>query len=353
MLRLAMHDPAYKRLFSRPHMVKDLLSGFVARGWSDDLDFSTLESVPASFSNDRLRERHGDIVWQVHFRGERLYLMLLLEFQSTVDSAMAVRVMTYTGLLYQKLIDEGVLSRYGKLPPVLPIVIYNGSSPWTAAEDVAEMVAGRGETLAPYQPSQRYYLLDERRIGAHDLPSRNLMSALITLETNRERERTPALVAALIERLRELGDTALTRVFQEWVTQVLAPRRKWDAEMESMAILEEVRTMLAETVREWTADWVAEGREQGLKEGIEQGIEQGIERGIERGIEQERRHGIEQERRLLCRQAARKFRAETAPRLSALLERLTDPERLAQVGEWIIDCETEEDLLDRVRRAIP
>ena len=112
-----------------------------------------------------------------------------------------------------------VLSRYGKLPPVLPIVIYNGSSPWTAAEDVAEMVAGRGETLAPYQPSQRYYLLDERRIGAHDLPGRNLMSALIALETNRERERTPALVAALIERLRELGDTALTRVFQEWVTQ--------------------------------------------------------------------------------------------------------------------------------------
>ena len=191
------------------------------------------------------------------------------------------------------------------------------------------MVAGRGETLAPYQPSQRYYLLDERRIGAHDLPGRNLMSALIALETNRERERTPALVAALIERLRELGDTALTRVFQEWVTQVLAPRRKWDPEMESMAILEEVRTMLAETVREWTADWVAEGREQGLKE------------------------GIEQERRLLCRQAARKFRAETAPRLSALLESLTDPERLAQVGEWIIDCETEEELLDRVRRAIP
>ena len=99
--------------------------------------------------------------------------------------------------------------------------------------------------------------------------------------------------------------------------------------------------MLAETVREWTADWVAEGREQGLKEGIEQGIERGIEQGIE------------QERRLLCRQAARKFRAETAPRLSALLESLTDPERLAQVGEWIIDCETEGDLLDRVRRAIP
>ncbi len=332
-----MQDPAYKRLFSRPHLIQDLLRGFVARGWGDGLDFSTLTPIPASFSSDRMRERHGDVVWQIQFRKERLYLMLLLEFQSTVDYGMAVRIMTYTGLLYQKLIEDGVLRRHGKLPPVLPIVIYNGRHRWTAAEEVAEMIAGGGETLAPYQPSQRYYLLDERRMGAHDLPGHNLMSALIALESNRDRERTPELVGALIERLRELGDPALTQVFQAWLTQVLAPRRKWGAEVESMAVLEEVRSMLAESVREWTADWVAEGREQGLKE----------------GIEQERRQGVEQERRLLCRLAARKFRAETAPRLSALLQRLTDQERLAQVGEWIIECATEGELLDRVRNVVP
>ena len=340
-----MHDPAYKRLFTRPHLVQDLLRGFVARDWSEELDFSTLRSVPASFSSDRLRERHGDVVWQIQFRGERLYLMLLLEFQSAVDASMAVRVMTYTGLLYQKLIEDGVLRRDGKLPPVLPIVIYNGSRRWTAAAEVAEMIAGGGPALAPYQPSQRYYLLDERMVGAHALPRNNLMSALVALESNRDRERAPELVGALIEQLRELGDTTLTHVFQEWLTQVLIPRRKWGAEVESMAVLEEVQSMLAETVQEWTADWVAEGREQGLKEGIEQGIEQGIGQGIEQGIEQERR--------LLCRQAARKFRAETASRLSALLQRLADPEHLAQVGEWIIECETEGDLLDRVRNVVP
>ena len=323
-----MHDPAYKRLFSQRLVVQDLLRGFVAREWSDALDFSTLAPVPASFVSDRMRDRHGDLVWQVRFRGDWLYLMVLLEFQSSVDPAMAVRVLTYTGLLYEKLVDDGVLSEHGKLPPVLPIVIYNGSGRWTAAEDVAEMIAGGGDALARHQPALRYYLLDEGSIGADDLPGRNLVSALIALETNRERERTPALVAALIERLRELGSAELTRVFQEWVDQVLAPRVPRSAESEPLARLEEVRTMLAERVKEWTAEWVAEGREQGLKE------------------------GIEQERRLLSRQAARKFEAETAPRLSALLERVADPERLAEVGEWIIACETEEELLARVQAAI-
>ena len=99
--------------------------------------------------------------------------------------------------------------------------------------------------------------------------------------------------------------------------------------------------MLSESVREWTAEWVEEGRAQGLKEGIEQ------------GIEQERRQGMEQERRLLCRQAARKFGRETGPRLSVLLERLTDRESLAQVGEWIIACDAEAKLLDSVRGRNP
>ena len=336
-----MHDPAYKRLFSQPRMVQDLMRGFVAPDWSDALDFSTLKPVPASFVSHRLRQRHGDLVWQVRFRDDWLYLLLLLEFQSTIEPAMAVRVLTYTSLLYEKLIDDGVLREHGKLPPVLPIVIYNGSKRWTAAEDVAAMIAFGGKALAPYQPSLRYYLLDEGRAGEDDLPRRNLVSALVALETNRKREQAPVLLAALIERLRELGDVELTRVFQEWVEQVLVPGRLRGTALEPLPRLEEVRTMLAEQVREWTAEWVAEGREQGLKEGIEQGIEQGIERGRF------------EERRLLCRQAAKKFDAVTGTRLAALLDRLSDQERLAQVGDWIIECETEAELLGRVQDALP
>ena len=66
---VSMHDAAYKKLFSQAHTVQDLLRGFAARDWSDALDFSTLRAVPASFVSSRLRERHGDLVWQVRFRG--------------------------------------------------------------------------------------------------------------------------------------------------------------------------------------------------------------------------------------------------------------------------------------------
>ena len=39
--------------------------------------------------------------------------------------------------------------------------------------------------------------------------------------------------------------------------------------------------------------------------------------------------------------------------LAALLDRLSDPERLAEVGDWTIECETEAELLGRVQDALP
>ncbi len=150
------------------------------------------------------------------------------------------------------------------------------------------------------------------------------MSALIALETSRDRERLPELLGSLIGLLREQGDEELTQAFRSWVAQVLLPRRFRDGESGWLPRLEEVRTMLAEQVREWTEEWVEEGREQGIAQ------------------------GRAEERALLCRQAERKFDAATARRLAAALEDVADPGRLAEVGDWIIECETAADLLARV-----
>ena len=61
-----------------------------------------------------------------------------------------------------------------------------------------------------------------------------------------------------------------------------------------------------------------------------------------------RAEGIAAERHLLRRQAARKFDAGTAQRLAGLLARIDDPERLAEAGDWIIECASGDELIARV-----
>ncbi len=51
------HDPRYKRMFSYPEMVRDLLIEYVREDWVRELDFSTLEKQNGSYVADDDRDR--------------------------------------------------------------------------------------------------------------------------------------------------------------------------------------------------------------------------------------------------------------------------------------------------------
>ena len=91
----------------------------------------------------------------------------------------------------------------------------------------------------------------------------------------------------------------------------------------------------------------AEGQVEGRAEGLAKGRAEGLAKGRAEGLAEGRAEGIERQRALLCRQAARRFGEETAAPLSARLARIDDPERLAEVGDWIVDCATGAELLAR------
>ncbi|WP_417291986.1 Rpn family recombination-promoting nuclease/putative transposase [Desulfovibrio porci] len=146
------HDPSFKAFFSVPEMVASLLRDFVPEDFIVDLDFSTLERCSGDYVTDDLRERHGDVVWRVCWKDSWGYFLLVLESQSRKDPWMAVRILAYTALLWQDLIKTGAVSEKNSLPPVFLIVIYNGSKPWNAAQDVADLLApqaGRLLTISP------------------------------------------------------------------------------------------------------------------------------------------------------------------------------------------------------------
>ena len=323
------HDAAYKLLFSFPEMVRDLLDGFVCGDCVAELDLSTLERWPASQVGDTLRERHQDRVWRVRYRRRWLYVLVQLEFQSTVDNTMAVRVLAYSALLYQDLLRASA----APLPPVLPIVLHHGPGRWTAATEVAELAAPSGAFLAPYQPAQRYFLLDFGEEDAGEYtdaplpPGRNLVAALIRLERSRSGQDVDAVLGALDRLLLESGNAALRRAVGEWIRQVYAPRRPEAAATAAEENRTETQTMFRERVQEWMAEKWAEGHAEGQAEGQTRG-----------------------QMDLMRRMAARKFGDETAERLAERLEPVNDVERLVEIGEWLIECGSGEALLARVDR---
>ena len=266
---MADHDNGYKLLFSHAETVADFLRGFVNEDWVREIDLSTLERVDGTYVSDDLRSRESDVVWRVSWRGSPLYVYLLLEFQSTVDPYMAVRVMTYLGLLYQDLIRQRAVPSSGLLPPVFLAVLYNGERSWQAALDVADLIGPVPGGLDAYRPRLRYVLFDELRLQVKPGEEReNLAAALFRLEQARASSDFARKVEELIELLRANPD--VSRSYTTWLTRVLLPSRFPGARFPEIQDLQEIQTMgLAERVMEWTREWKEEGLQEGLQEGLE------------------------------------------------------------------------------------
>ena len=336
-----LHDENYKRLFASPLMVQDVLRACLPAHRLAAADFSSLGKLSTEYVSDELRTRHGDTVWHLRLGRRRVFLLVLLEFQAQDDRWMALRILTYSGLLYQELVRNQAPEVAGeRLPAVLPVVLYNGTEPWTAVADMGALITPVGPWLAPYQPAQRYYLLDLQRVPADDLPYRNLLRAVARLEQSRSPEAVVRVVRALQRWLPNRGAEELQRAFVDWLRQIAVRLAPAGASVPPVRTLEEASMTLVERVAEWPKQWLREGRAQGVAEGREQGRAQGVAEGREQGRTQGLTQGVDQQRALLCRQAAARFDADTAACLADLLAPIADPERLAEVGDWLVRCDT-------------
>jgi len=277
------HDHSYKHLFGHPELIRDLLQGFIHEPWVAELDLSTLERVNGSYVTADLREREDDLIWRVRFRERWIYLYLLIEFQSTVDRYMAVRLLTYLGLLYQDLIQGGEI-KGGRLPPVLPLVLYNGGPRWRAALSIEELIEEVPGGLSRYRPHFQYLLLDEGHFDPKTLPERNLVAAIFRLESSAEVDDINRVLESLIDWLHAPEQTSLRRAFHTWINRIILPLRLPGQRLPQVNDLTEMHAMLAERVKQWTREWEREGLQKGLQKGRAEGLQEGLQKGIRDGL---------------------------------------------------------------------
>ena len=313
--------------------------------WIDDLDFDTVQRLPAEHVARDARVRREDMPWTVAFRSaSRLpspaSVLLQIEFQSRVDPYMAERMLEYAAMMRRDWLRAmRPADRNAAAPAIVGLVVYDGHAPWTAPTKVESRTAWVPASLAAWQPRYAFRVLDVRDFAGDDASDGNLARAALALEAA-----PVALLSRSLERVVELlrdDDYAyLTEAFETWCEGVLRPR--FGDRMPSFAQLMERPPMLAETLKEW------EGRK--LREGIGLGRAEGIDVGRAEGIDLGRAEGIQRERALLMRQAARRFGPSTGEALRGLLTEMADDQHLARVGDLIVDCSSGTELLHESQR---
>jgi hypothetical protein len=212
---------------------------------------------------------------------------VVIGFQAEPDPFMALRLLVYVGLLYQDLLRRNELPADGRLPPVLPLVLYHGTAPWTGAVAFQDLLAPAPPGLERYQPRFHYLLLDEERYPTTALAeTENLAAALFRLDRSRSYAELQAVVDDLLAWLATPRQRSLRRAFGIGLRRLFLRRRLPGVIIPEIDDLGEVKAMLVERWEQWTREWEQRGLQQGLDQGLQQGLQQGETRMLLRQLRQ-------------------------------------------------------------------
>ena len=261
-----IHDSGYKKLFSNRTIVRQLIETFVDQDWVSELDFDTCETLEKSFVSDHYKETESDLIYKVQLRGKTIFIYLLLEFQSTVDPFMALRVLNYLTNFYMDFCSS--YEKVKRLPAIFPIVLYNGDKRWDAPTSISDLIEEEPD-LGRFSLAFQYFKIAENEFGKDTLLRiRNIVSTLFLAESHFDID---LLMQELIGIFEKEDDKQAVSLLINWFRQMTIHGRIDANAYQSLEKIyceqEEVRSMLATAIEKEKKRTFREGELKGELKG--------------------------------------------------------------------------------------
>ena len=178
------HDKGYKRIFSVKKNFLDFIKKYVGFDWMLDLTVDDIELVNKEFVTDQFDTYESDLVYKIHLGGlsresvEEVYIFFLQEMQSKNDFTMPFRLLVYMTAIWMdffKNTDEKRRKRKDyRLPPIIPLVLYNGAPDWTAPLHFKDKVA-HSDRFNGYVCDFEYILINVCKLDRGEIKKRNTL----------------------------------------------------------------------------------------------------------------------------------------------------------------------------------
>ncbi len=282
------HDRFFKAVFGRTEVAAEFLARYLPPAVAAALDWATLRAGKDSFLDADLAQHPADLLYEVDLPGggTGVYVHILFEHKSYVESRIGLDLLRYRVRIWEQCLNAG---HTGRLPPIIPVVVYHGAKAWRLsrrfADDVADVPA-----LRECIPDCIYYLIDLSGYRDEELQGAvMLQTALLTLKyifRDDLRERLPEIFGLLRDLEQSSSGLDYVITLLRYLAQGPSTERLNADELRRVAtaVLSDEGELMTTIAEQW------------VQEGIEKGIEKGIMKGIPVG-----------EALLLRRQLTRRF----------------------------------------------
>lgn len=252
-----LKDNAYKLIFDEPLLFVEFLKNFIPIDVLKNANPTDIEDITERFLPLFSDNKDSDTVKKIIIdNNEPLFVICILEHESEVNYTSSFKMLQYITYVLSDYVKEND-KRYDtekkqgytslkrsnskdfKLPPVLPIVFYDGATKWTSSTNFLDRTE-LNDVFHKYIPKFEYELVDLNKYSREDLVNYGNALSLIMLT---DKVRTPEEWEAF--------RTLSTDYWEKLSLNVPEPLLKLIADCVTMMLLKaEVRKEQIETVTE-------------------------------------------------------------------------------------------------------
>jgi predicted transposase/invertase (TIGR01784 family) len=261
------HDHLFKETFSHVENAVGFFQNYLPDELRDRLDWGTLALQPGKYTDEALRGSESDLLYTVQIDQSPALLYCLFEHQSTPDAWMPLRLLRYILDIWEQYRKQNPEAKM--LPPVLPLVLFQGGATWKADLSLSGLI-DIPDGLAAYQPEFRHLLVDLNHINSDELKgSLILRASLLALKASSKgmHYELPRLFQLLAELTHQDSSLSMIRTLLRYICVV-------DNDTDLTEYIKQVEATqqpkLQEEAMTIAEQLITKGRQEGRQEGVQQ-----------------------------------------------------------------------------------
>lgn len=268
------HEGLFLKIFQNLDNARHFLKNHMSEDLQKRLDLDTLRLEPTTYVDKKLKKHYSDLVFSVRLVGyenqfARIYL--LFEHKSSPDPLTGVQVLKYMALQWLELQEQHMLVD-GKLPPIIPIVIYQGQEDdrkmCSSFHDLVEMPS---ESFKVYMPDFSFAFFNVRGMDEAKVQEKILLKFYVEIIKYQNdpnvKEIPPRLVRGLLESMELRTALEYIYIFFRYLVKSTEYLTQEDYK-KALELLPEGGEKIMETLAD---QWYKQGEDRGVILGKEQG----------------------------------------------------------------------------------
>ena len=160
------HDRLFKRVMSDEANVRKFIKEFLPKDISNQIDLKEMKLIPTEKIKG-YNKYYMDIAVECKISDTKGQLYFVFEHKSYPDPGVLLQILNYMTVTW----DEQK-KKNKPLIPIIPVVIYHGSSSWNVTTHFQGQFDSLNESIKPYVPEFNYVLVDLTQIPNKEIEQR-------------------------------------------------------------------------------------------------------------------------------------------------------------------------------------